>query len=394
MSSSVNDQFSNLLNSLHSSSITSNETSNDLDKENLFVWQPVPFTKLSASNSIASPSVIETELPASIVSNTNTNTLKTELLPTNVLPQIVTNSNASVASTYPLSSIVQPPPLNQYYNPAPSYNQVPSYYAPPHPPSPSLFDYRLNQHPPQFHPSHHQQNPLQIPSHQYLNSSFYSNDQHLEKFDKLGVEKQLPERIFEQALSQTQQNPEEIKKDKIPSSFIWLLYIGGFLLILIFCFTLLWYFYVKDYNKYKLQKNANEEKEEESTESELLPPPLIASTFMPSKLAAEDKEIVNEAEVLIKNTFSDDEEDEDEHFNVENVVNFLEKKQNHVIEEEEKLVAVKKQKKSYFDLSDVDSSEFMQPVPEKKQVFGKLSDESPEVNEYAERRANLLNKIK
>jgi len=195
----------------------------------------------------------------------------------------------------------------------------------------------------------------------------------------------IPVVTQKEAIPQTSvHTSQEIQKKTtpIPSSTIWFLYIAGFLLILVLVFTALWYFYVKDYNKYKLKSKDEKEDDAEKEDLELddkptlLPPPsIIQENFLKeTNLQSFPEEELHEAETLIKEESSS--EAEEEYFEPKKILEFLEKK--------------KPAKKSYFDLSDIDSSEFVPQPVEKKQIHGKLSDESPEVNEYAEKRANSL----
>jgi hypothetical protein len=385
MSSDLNDQFSSLLNSLHSSSIQAKDLpSSPINEENLFVWQPVPFTKLtSPENSVISveppPSIPPSILPPILPPLPQTPPITTPPLPNHQSSSVVTFS-PSLSSP---PSFLTPPP---YY----PHSFVPDYYSqsfqaaaaagmqgsyPPSIASQGSYPIKYFAHPNfQNHPS--------ILSQPHVNEMVPELVPPPTLPQPSAIPLAVPQK--EDLHLKTQIDKQIEKSQPIPSSLIWFLYVGGFLLILVLVFTALWYFYVKDYNKYKLKKKDDkkeEEEEDEGVEKEtrtLLPPPsIIQENFLneidiPNLQSVPDEDL-NEAETLIKEESSS----EEEYFEPKKILEFLEKK--------------KPAKKSYFDLSDVDSSEFIpQPIEKKIHTAGKLSDESPEVNEYAEKRANSL----
>jgi hypothetical protein len=158
----------------------------------------------------------------------------------------------------------------------------------------------------------------------------------------------------------------------------WSIYIFGFALILFVIFFALWYFYVKDYNKvYPLEQAKPQENFK-------LPPP----SYLQPKIIEKNPHLNYENnDEIIKETMENAEElivessEEVEYFKPETIMETLyeEKKQK------------EKKKKSYFDLSDVDSSEFetKESKPIKVEI-GKLTDESDEVKKYAEKRSKLF----
>jgi len=382
--SDINDQFSSLLNSLHSSSLQPKELpSSPPNEENLFVWQPVPFTKLKSPAS----TVVSVEPPSTIVSLPPPNHQNTiSSIPSLSVPQILAPSNLSTSN----SLIATPPPSfppsfvpshpQHFYQPQPSF--IPDYY--------SQSIHPVHQHAVSYPPSIASQGSYPIKyfsqpnfqNHLLPPPQLHVNEMELENVRlPQPVANNLP--VVKEALHlKTQPNTilEKSTPAPVPSSLVWFLYVAGFLLILVLVFTALWYFYVKDYNKYKLknknEKEENEEDEEEfNNKHELLPPPSIIKENFLNEINLENipEMDLNEVETLIKEESSE----EEEYFEPKKILEFLEKK--------------KPGKKSYFDLSDVDSSEFIPQAIEKKvHTGGKLSDESPEVNEYAEKRANSL----
>ena len=76
-----------------------------------------------------------------------------------------------------------------------------------------------------------------------------------------------------------------------------------------------------------------------------------------------------------ENNDENDDSEKEEYFKPEKINEYLNPK--------------KKPHTNYFDLSNIEMEE-LTPHIEKKQIFTKLNDDSPEVNLYAEKRAKLF----
>ena len=176
--------------------------------------------------------------------------------------------------------------------------------------------------------------------------------------------------------------PYEYEKKERNMWFEWSLYIFGFSLILFIVFFALWYFYVKDYNKtYNLELQQQQERDPavfpppKPREFKIPPPSFLKPQILEEPFHFESDTNKYEAEKLI--------EEEEEYFKPETLMETIFEEQK----EKEKEI---KKKKSYFDLSDVDESEFEVKSPRHVTNDTKLSDESDEVKRYAEKRAKLF----
>ena len=327
------NEFNELLNSLKSQSTQSNSLG--MNDEALYVWKPVPI--------VSSPFKEAHNIP--IVSTQ----------PTVAQPSFP--PFAPVAPVAPVASLapslaqpsVTPTPLTIIQQPyAPNYApnlSANSYQLPSFEKDSSVYSYN----PPSTIYQSYSQNP-----HQYL---------------------------------QPVQPPVALtlQEDKKNFWFEWSVYIFGFALILFIIFFALWYFYVKDYNKiYPLNEATNNSLKDNYK----IPPPSYLQTKILEKNPHFDDEIIREpVNVKFKETMENAEEllheenEVEEYFKPETIMETLyeEKKEKD------------KKKKSYFDLSDIDSSEFeTKEKPIVKMDGGKLTDESDEVKKYAEKRSKLF----
>jgi len=328
------NEFNELLNSLKSQTLQSNSLG--MGEESLYVWKPVPI--------VSSPfkEVIK-ELPIQ-----NIPTIQ-EIQPLNTNTQINTQINTPTNT-----------PMIQNQNLQPQLSTH-SQFSPPNQLPPSVF-------------SHVQQQPSYFEN---KDSSVYSYNPPSTIYQSFA---QTPHQYLQQPNVQILQTEE--KKN---FWFEWSIYIFGFALILFIIFFALWYFYVKDYNKiYPLNQPKENTLENDSYK---IPPP----SYLKTKILEENphfknddviKETMEKAEELLKKENNIDEDDEIEYFKPETIMEtlFEEKKEKD------------KKKKSYFDLSDVDSSEF--ETKETKVIVKtdnvKLTDESDEVKKYAEKRSKLF----
>mgnify|MGYP000464543119 CR=1 FL=1 len=374
MTNKVEDQFTILLNSLNSSLIQKDLPKDTID-ESLHVWQPVPFaskeievakTLLKELPSIGTQTfsdVVESVPPSTVVSTA----IETPavLVPT-VISVPTTVSPSITPPVQPLTSLLPPIQAQPLPQMQPEYMypyMYPHSYV--HPPSMAP-SYPISYAPPSYAPS-------------YL--------------EPIPETKDIV--VFK----------EKVNENKF---YLWALYIFGFSLILLIVFGLLWFFYIKDYNKYKLTKNEDKLEDSFDDKSTLLQPPstlqkeLELDSKPPLKQLPTPKEFnAFELESLIK---EEEEEEEEEFFESDKIFESLNALESLTIEKppEPESIPVKlidkipekkeKLKKNYFDLSDMDSTDFVSPPPIEKKISsgGKLTDESPEVNDYAKKRELAL----
>ena len=184
------------------------------------------------------------------------------------------------------------------------------------------------------------------------------------------------------------------------------IYLAAFVCLILLMFLYIYWFYVKDYKNFLNKKNSNKDKLEDvnnvrhpsiNNSSNLLQNNSMNHEDTEDVYLKEDKKIQDgddtlyeEAETFLK-TFPIEKEKEktetveEEYFEPLQILNSL---QN---EKTKKIVP----SRIFFDLSDVDEKEMI-PVfqeKEKHKISTKLSDESPEVNEYAKKREKLLESL-
>lgn len=404
MTDKVEDQFSILLNSLNSS-LLQKELPKDAIDESLHVWQPVPF----ASKEIEISKTILKELPSiGTQTFTDVSTQIVQEAPTVVslpisslpappitAPTTPTAPTAPIAPTLPVTVATVPVPSTPPVSIIPStiISPLPQLLPPPPPP-----------------PIH------VVPDYMYPNPYMYGGYAHSSHLAPPSLAPSYPISYAPPSYAPSYvPNMEDVQqtieiKDKENKFYLWALYIFGFSIILFIVFGLLWYFYIKDYNKYKLTNN-DEKNDEFDDKSTLLQPP---STLHNELKHIEPVKEFNafEFEKLIKDEEKDEKEDidsfdqvdqeDDEYFqenkvfeslNALETLNTIEKKEFVSLDTskapEKKL---EKPKKNYFDLSDMDSSDFVSPpqLEKKMSAGGKLTDESPEVNDYAKKRELAL----
>jgi hypothetical protein len=241
-------------------------------------------------------------------------------------------------------------------------------------------------------PVSQQQQPTYLQSFQYQQPQQFEKDPSVYSFNPPSTiyqsYSQNPHQYLQPQQVPMQQPPNLIisQEDKKNFWFEWSVYIFGFSLILFVIFFALWYFYVKDYNKIYPLNEAQPLKDNFK-----IPPPSYLQTKLLEKNPHFNDEIVKEKEIINENSFKEtmdsaeellhEEDNEIEYFKPETIMETLYE------EKKEK----EKKKKSYFDLSDVDSSEFeIKEKPIHKMESGKLTDESDEVKKYAEKRSKLF----
>lgn len=193
------------------------------------------------------------------------------------------------------------------------------------------------------------------------------------------------------------QKIEEFKISK--NQYNWI-YFGAFIILIILMFAYIWWYYVKDYKKFlekkssKLLKdeetlrNLNEEQKTKFLESERENQDAVyeeAETLLSKSPNEEKYEMVKEEkDDDAKNGVINDEYSE-EYFEPMKILNSLQS------EKSKKIVL----SRSFFDLSDVNQKDMIPTFQEKERhsIPSKLSDESPEVNEYAKKREKLLESL-
>lgn len=340
------NEFNELLNSLKSQPTNNNNSLQNFDEEALYVWKPVPI--VSSPFKEINESVLNKEIPKILDTNI-TNPVSYQQQQTQSIAQMGNDqSQGSVFSYNPPSTIIQNMPPNGTMVPPIFGTQSAQSFTPSFANVPSLA------------PSTMYQSYLQNP-HQYLETKPLNP-------------------INENRVNENKKNNFWVE---------WSIYIFGFALILFVIFFALWYFYVKDYNKiYPLQQAKNEQ------ENFKLPPPSYLQPKIIEKnphLNYENNDKNTSDEIKNPNIFIETMEnaeelitessDEIEYFKPETIMETL--------YEEKKLK--EKKKKSYFDLSDVDSSEFETKETKTAKIdTAKLTDESDEVKKYAEKRSKLF----